>query len=135
MTWIPALLKGIWDIGARWIQHKQKKSELLQEKELAVLQNDADWDKMQAIASQSSWKDEWFVLIFSIPLLTIMVAPIWEVLFLSDTYVEGSLLKAAIDGLEALDKAPDWYVICVLVMVAASFGYKKLAEYGMSRGK
>lgn len=135
MTWIPALLKGIWDIGARWIQRKQKKSELLQEKELAALQNDADWDKMQAIASQSSWKDEWFVLIFSIPLLTIMVAPIWEVLFLSDTYVEGSLLKAAIDGLEALDRAPDWYVICVLVMVAASFGYKKLAEYGMGRGK
>ena len=34
--------------------------------------SEADWEKIMAEGSQSSWKDEWLTILFSIPLVLVL---------------------------------------------------------------
>ena len=68
----------------------------------------ADWEKLMAKGSQSSWKDEWLTILFSIPLI---------LSFCGDW---GRTIVA--EGFAALGMMPDWYQYTLGVIVAASFG-------------
>ena len=43
----------------------EAKAKIMLSKETSV----ADWERIMAQGSQSSWKDEWFVIVLSIPLV------------------------------------------------------------------
>ncbi len=62
----------------------------------------------------SGWKDEWFTVLLSIPMVLVFIPGMAE-------YV-----KAGFDALKA--STPDWYQWAFLVAVSSSFGYKKLAD-------
>jgi len=70
----------------------------------------ADWEKLMAKGSQSSWKDEWLTILFSIPLI-LAFAGEW-----------GRTIVA--EGFAALEVMPDWYQYTLGVIVAASFGVR-----------
>ena len=72
-------------------------------------QNISDWEKIHAKGSQSSWKDEWWTLVWSIPLVMGFVPG-------------GSAYTQA--GFEALSKMPEWYQYTLVTMVLASFGIR-----------
>lgn len=75
-------------------------------------QIDANWEKLSI--ENSSWKDEWFVLLLSIPMILCFIPG-------------GADVVAA--GFKSLqDNTPDWYQYAFLVAVASSFGFKKLTE-------
>lgn len=74
---------------------------------------DIEWDVTAMQNSQESWKDEWLTILFSIPLVMAFI-PGWDV------YVYA--------GFNVLRDTPEWYQITVGVVVAASFGYKKLVS-------
>jgi len=80
-----------------------KKLDLIEKKEMV----DANWEKDMAGASKDSWKDEFWTLIFGYLLLS----PIWA---------PGQMTKV----FAAYAEAPDWFQLCVLVSVGASFGVK-----------
>lgn len=62
----------------------------------------------------SGWKDEWFTIILSIPMILVFVPGMAE-------YVGA--------GFKALqENTPEWYQWAFMVAVASSFGYKKLAD-------
>lgn len=114
-----------------WLGHKQKKAELQQEIELKILSNTADWEATMANASVTSWKDEYLLIIFSLPLIGLFLSPYLDLIVVgySDSdYVQGGLAEAATMALANLDTAPDWYVAVIFTMVGASFGVKKLTE-------
>ena len=68
-----------------------------------------------------SWKDEYLLIVFSIPLIMAFVPDLV-------VYVER--------GFEALDKTPDWYQYAIGIMVSTSFGYRKFADWmGRKHGK
>ncbi len=69
----------------------------------------ADWERIMAEGSKSSWKDEWFVIVLSIPLV---------LAFIPGT--EGWVDK----GFEQLSKAPDWYFYSLGIAISASFGVR-----------
>ena len=48
-----------------WLEHKQKMRESRQEAEQA-------WAATMAAASATSWKDEWWVILFSMPIILVM---------------------------------------------------------------
>ncbi|MBW1996377.1 MAG: hypothetical protein JRJ29_00290 [Deltaproteobacteria bacterium] len=83
-------------------------------------QADIKWDQIMAEGSQSSWKDEWFVLLLSVPAILCFIPGM-------DIYVK--------KGFEALQLTPDWYKAAFGLAVAASFGYRKFANYMMNRKK
>jgi hypothetical protein len=62
-------LKGKADAQAAAAQLKlteaEAKAKIMLSKETSI----ADWERIMAEGSKSSWKDEWFVIVLSIPLV------------------------------------------------------------------
>lgn len=75
----------------------------------------ADWERIMAEGSQSSFKDEWLVGLFSIPLV---------LSFCGET---GRDIVA--NGFAALETMPDWYQYTLGVIVAASFGVRSATKF------
>ena len=68
-----------------------------------------DWDLEMAKGSQSSWKDEWLTVLFSIPLVMAFIPGMEEVVA---------------NGFKQLNEMPEWYQYSLGVIVAASFGVR-----------
>jgi hypothetical protein len=75
----------------------------------------ADWERIMAEGSQSSFKDEWLVGLFSIPLVLSFCGE-WGRDIVSD-------------GFAALESMPDWYQYTLGVIVAASFGVRSATKF------
>ena len=69
----------------------------------------ADWERIMAEGAKSSWKDEWFVIVLSIPLILAFIPG-----------AEGWVDR----GFEQLSKAPDWYFYSLGIAISASFGVR-----------
>ena len=86
--------------------------------EAAIMEKTAtgeiDWDIEMARASSSSWKDEWLVVLFSIPLILAFIPG-----------MEGIVQN----GFEQLNKMPEWYQYSLGVIVAASFGVRSATKF------
>lgn len=78
---------------------------------------DIDWNK--ASIKNSGWKDEFLLILWSVP----MVLCFWP-----------GGAKYAFEGFNALASCPDWYKWGFCIMVSSAFGYKKFADK-MSFGK
>jgi hypothetical protein len=88
--------------------------------EYAKATADIDWDAQAMLNSQNSWKDEWFVILLSVPAVMAFIpglAPFVEL------------------GFVALAKSPDWYLGAFGIAVAASFGVRKFASKLIDRVK
>ena len=72
-----------------------------------------DWDLEMAKGSHSSWKDEWLVILFSIPLILAFIPGMEDVVR---------------NGFEQLNKMPQWYQYSLGVIVAASFGVRSATK-------
>ena len=111
------LIKTLVGVGGTFLQGKMdnKKAEIegrnnaIQEK----LKQSGTWDEIHAKNSGESWKDEWFTLLFSIPLVLAFIPS-------AVPYVE--------QGFRVLELMPDWYKQALAVLVAASVGYQKLTQ-------
>jgi len=99
---------------AGYFTGRQKITAAKQEGELKIISqasdNLASWELLHAKGSQSSWKDEFWTLIFAIPLV------------LGFTGTWGVDITTA--GFIALDNMPDWYQYTLVTMVLASFGIR-----------
>jgi len=73
-----------------------------------------DWDLEMARGSQSSWKDEWLVILFSVPLILAFIPG-----------MEGIVAH----GFAQLEAMPDWYQYSLGVIVAASFGVRSATKF------
>ena len=73
-----------------------------------------DWDLKMAKGSQSSWKDEWLTVLFSIPLVMAFIPGMEEVVA---------------NGFARLNEMPEWYQYSLGVIVAASFGVRSASKF------
>jgi uncharacterized membrane protein AbrB (regulator of aidB expression) len=70
---------------------------------------DIKWEEAQVQAAGTSWKDEWFTVIISIPLVLVFVP---------------FMVPHVLAGFEALEQTPEWYQLCVLIAIGSSFGVR-----------
>jgi hypothetical protein len=77
-------------------------------------QQEADiaWENLSI--KNSGWKDEWFTILLSIPMILCFIPGM-------DVYVHR--------GFASLAQCPEWYKWAFLVAVGSSFGYKKIADF------
>lgn len=122
--WIPAALKGLWDLGGQWLSNKKEVKAAKHERKL----EDIKQGKALIDQAATSWKDEYWTLVLSMPLVQLMVAPVVELQMSGDTYVAGQWQSAVVSGLEALSSTPDWYQWAVGASIAFSFGVKPIMK-------
>jgi hypothetical protein len=77
-------------------------------------QQEADiaWENLSI--HNSGWKDEYLTILLSIPIIMCFIPGL-------DVYVFA--------GFIALEKTPEWYKWCFMIVVASSFGYRKVADF------
>jgi len=111
------LIKSLIGVGGSFLQGKMdNKQAEIKGRNKAIqtkLKQAGTWDEIHAKNSGESWKDEYFTLLFSIPLVLAFIPSMVP-------YVE--------QGFKALDLMPDWYKQALAVLVAASVGYQKLTS-------
>ena len=103
------------DLAKDFVKGKAEEKKAIQERKIQAIQNDADWEAKMADATKNSWKDEFFSVILSLPLLAVAYS-----VAMDDTAVI-ERLNAAFDTLNTL---PEWYQYLLFIAVSASFGLK-----------
>jgi len=122
---IQALLGPLGNLASSWLQGKadkqaaeaklklteaEAKAKIMLSKETSV----ADWERIMAQNSGSSWKDEYFVIVLSIPMIL--------------CFIPG--LEGVVEhGFTQLQKAPDWYMYALLTAISASFGIRGFKQF------
>ncbi|MNL57608.1 hypothetical protein D3C87_1811830 [compost metagenome] len=102
-----------------WLQGRKEIQQAAIQKEVQVLQNEANWDTVQAEASKASWKDEWLTILVSIPMIM--------------AFIPG-MKDEVMNGFSVLASCPEWYQYLIGVVFAASFGIKKVTDIFASQG-
>ena len=110
MAW-QALISPITSLLGGYLNNKREEAQA----KLQVIQNDADWESKMADASASSWKDEWFALLLSAPIVAVMYG-----VGVNDVTV----MDRVHDAFDALGNLPEWYQYLLFVAVTSSFGIK-----------
>jgi len=122
---IQALIGPIASLAGTWLEGKVEKTKAETGAKVAKAKAEAtimekkatgelEWDLEMARGSQSSWKDEWLVILFSVPLVLSFIPG-----------MEGVVAS----GFEQLEKMPDWYQYSLGVIVAASFGVRAATRF------
>jgi len=78
--------------------------------------SEAEWERLMAQGTQNSWKDEYLVLLFSIPLILSFLPFEWA-------------KQAVTDGFAALETMPQWYSYTLGVIVASSFAVRSATKF------
>ena len=119
---LTALIGPIANLAGTWLSGKVEEKKAQSATKVAKAQAEAivmqkkatgeiDWDLEMAKGSQSSWKDEWLTILFSIPLILAFIPGMEEVVA---------------NGFAQLQAMPEWYQYSLGVIVAASFGVRQL---------
>ena len=80
-----------------------------------ILSSESDWGRTIASNQAGSWKDEWLVLLFSIPLILAFCGD-WE-------------REIIANGFNALEQMPTFYLVSLGVMIASSFAIRGVAKF------
>ena len=121
----PALVGPIADLAGTWLNGKVEKTKAEAATKVAKAKAEAvimekkatgeiDWDLEMAKGSQSSWKDEWLTILFSIPLILAFIPGMEEVVK---------------NGFDRLNELPDWYQYLVFLVCSAALGIKGLDKF------
>ena len=113
------------DLAGNWMKGKVEKQKAESDVKVAKAKAEAvvyekqatgeiDWDLESMKGSQSSWKDEWLTIIFSIPLVMCFIPGMEEIVQ---------------NGFARLNELPEWYQYTLGVIVAASFGVRSATKF------
>lgn len=108
-----ALIGNIFGIGSDYLANKREEKKEIHSQKMTKIQQEGAWENIHASNSEHSWKDEFWTVIFAIPLVLCFIPE-------ATIYVER--------GFEALDKTPDWYRYCLLTLVGASVGVRNITK-------
>lgn len=121
-----AAIGAIAEVIKEWFVNRREESKAKHEQKLEVIKTTASWEELMAGASATSWKDEWFTVLLSGPIIAI----IWGIGMNDMDIIE----RIGVAFME-LDKLPDWYQYLLYVAVTASFGIRGADKIMALRGK
>ena len=114
-----ALISPITSLLGQVIKNRAEEKTAIHEAKMQVIQNTASWEQLMASASATSWKDEWFTLLLSAPVVALM----WGI-GMNDI----ELLDRIGLAFEELNRLPDWYQYLLYIAISASFGIKGVGQ-------
>ena len=125
LQFLGSALGLVGDLAGNWMKGKVEKQKAESDVKVAKAKAEAvvyekqatgeiDWDLESMKGSQSSWKDEWLTIIFSIPLVMCFIPGMEEIVQ---------------NGFARLNELPEWYQYTLGVIVAASFGVRSATKF------
>ena len=122
---LTALIGPIANLAGTWLEGKVEKTKAetgakvaRAKAEATIMEKKAtgelEWDLEMARGSRSSWKDEWLVILFSVPLILAFIPG-----------MEGVVAN----GFQQLEAMPQWYQYSLGIIVAASFGVRSATKF------
>jgi len=66
-----ALIGPIAGLAKTWINNRHEQSQAKHVAKMEVIKNTATWEQEMAAASATSWKDEWFTVVLSLPMVAV----------------------------------------------------------------
>jgi len=115
------------ELGKDFLKGKAEEKKAIQQRKINAIQNDADWEKSMASATDKSWKDEFWSIILALPIIAVAYGAAMD----NPAIIER--LTAAFDTLNSL---PEWYQYLLFIAVSASFGLKSADKImGLKKGK
>ena len=121
-----ALIGPIAGLAKNWINNRHEQSQAKHVAKMEVIKNTATWEQEMAAASSTSWKDEWFTVVLSMPLLAVCYGVAMDDL---------SIMQRVGMAFTELDKLPDYYQYLLYVAVTASFGIRGADKLMNMKGK
>lgn len=148
LGFIPDLIKGGFDYVKGKSEQRAKKQESQQRIEEAMTAslikrletNDAADNSLDyLLISQRSWRSTYLLIVVTMPLLVLLLAPSVDALVLllstpegattaqGDPLLPGAVMTQAVkDGLKALEATPIWYQIALLICFVDVFGMRRI---------
>ncbi len=117
------LTGGVTSLVGKYFDNKKAESDAKHQRKLTTIGQKGVWETTAAVAMAKSFKDEYLMLIFTLPLIAIFISPFVDLYMLGE-YTQGCLQVAAMEGLQGLSKTPDWYTYIIGIMVSTSYGVK-----------
>lgn len=111
---ILSIFQGIAGLVTGYMSHKAEEKQAKHEAKMEVIKQGGDWEETMAASSKDSLKDEYWTLIFSIPLIVVFYGAIFD----------PSIIIKVEEAFKALEKLPDWYQYLLFMAVSASFGIR-----------
>jgi hypothetical protein len=120
IPFIGPIISGIFGVGKQYLSNKAEKAQAIHEREVTIIKGDQAWDEIQAKNSGDSWKDEYLTIILTSPFVAMFLAAVLDkpemVVRIKDAFI---VLQTNV---------PDEYWLLLSVVVAASFGMKKVVD-------
>ena len=111
------LIGPVVDAVSGFFKDKAKIKQTKVEGEISIIRqassNISDWEQLHAKGSQTSWKDEWVLIMFSV---------IFVMGFVVTSGFNGPAVVAA--GFAAFKTAPEWFSYTFVSICLASFGIR-----------
>lgn len=120
IPFIGPIISGIFGVGKQYLSNKAEKAQAKHERQVAVIKGEQKWDEIQAENANNSWKDEYLTIILTSPFVA---------MFLAVVFGAEEMVQRFKDAFVVLDQdVPDEYWYLLSVVVAASFGVKKVID-------
>jgi len=110
-----SLIAPIAELLGTILKNKKDESLAKHEAKLEIIKNTASWEQLMANASSTSWKDEWFTVLLSAPIVVL----VWGI-----SMDDVTVIQRIGFAFTELDKLPDWYQYLLFMAVSASFGIR-----------
>ena len=120
------LISPIVTLLGQVLKNRSEEKNAVHKAKMEVIKNTASWEQLMATASATSWKDEWFTLLLSAP----VVAVVWGI-GMNDVDILDRIGLA----FEELNRLPDWYQYLLFMAVSASFGIRGADKLLALKGK
>ena len=112
---LTSLIGPVSNLVGGYFKNKAEEKQAVHQAKMEVIKNDADWESKMADASASSWKDEFWTLVLSIPVFMVGYA-----IIANDT----SFIDRVHLGFNALSELPEWYQYLLFIAISSSFGIR-----------
>lgn len=108
------LIGPVTELVGGYFKNKAEEKQAKHQAKMEVIKQGGQWEDKMADASANSWKDEFWTLVFSIPLILVFYGAMYD----------HAIIAKVDEAFAALEKLPDWYQYLLFMAVSASFGIR-----------
>ncbi len=111
------LLGPLMSLGKQWLSNKAEEKQAKHEANLQRIQQESNWESIQAQGSLTSFKDEWWTVVLSLPIVALVYAIAFD---------NPDIIVRVHEAFDVLATLPEYYQYLLYVAVLASFGIRSV---------